>query len=410
MTAAPTLFHNTRRTPPTPALPSPNEMYRALIERDSSLDGAFVAAIRTTGIFCRPGCGAKKPLRENVEFFPDHAAALRAGYRPCLRCRPLDRGRTPPDFVRLALELVEDHPDQRLSAADLRARGLDPHRVARYFKAHYGLTFQAYHRARRLGRALAPLHQGSPVARAASASGFDSESGFREAFARLFGPAPRVASAPSRCSPGSAGESPPSPPHPTLVLIRWLTTPIGPMLAGASDEGVCLLEFIDRRAIEAQVITLRRRLAQATHRPIAIIPDPASPDPSSLDPSSPTPSSHLTTLGAQLAEYFAGKRTDFTVPLHTPGTDFQRRVWQELRRIPCGQVRSYAQQAAAIGRPTATRAVARANGDNRIAIVIPCHRVIGADGSLTGYGGQLWRKQWLLNHERRAGSNEPRTK
>jgi AraC family transcriptional regulator of adaptative response/methylated-DNA-[protein]-cysteine methyltransferase len=117
------------------------------------------------------------------------------------------------------------------------------------------------------------------------------------------------------------------------------------------------------------------------------------------------PRSHLSILATQLAAYFAGTRTTFTVPLHTPGTEFQQQVWRMLRDIPCGQVRSYAQQAAAIGRPTATRAVARANGDNRIAIVIPCHRVIGADGTLTGYGGQLWRKQWLLDHERRMAAH-----
>lgn len=389
MTAAPSLFAPALRDPPTAALPSPDEMYRALVERDSSLDGVFVAAIRTTGIFCRPGCGAKKPLRENVEFFPDHSAALRAGYRPCLRCRPLDRGRTPPDFVRLALELVEDYPDRRLTAADLRARNLDPHRVARYFKSHYGLTFQAYHRARRLGRALAPLHQGAPIARAAHASGFDSESGFREAFSRLFG-------AEGHASPAAPASERSSRAQPTIVLVRWLDTPLGPMLAGASGQGVCLLEFIDRRAVEAQVAALRRQLASAARRPVAIIPDPQPPHPAPADPSS-----LLSALAAQLADYFAGRRTDFTVPLHTSGTEFQQRVWDQLRRIPCGQVRSYAQQAAAIGRPTATRAVARANGDNRIAIVIPCHRVIGADGSLTGYGGQLWRKRWLLDHEQK---------
>jgi AraC family transcriptional regulator of adaptative response/methylated-DNA-[protein]-cysteine methyltransferase len=384
MIAAPALF--SPATPPS--LPTADEMYRALVERDDSLDGVFVAGVKTTGIFCRPGCGAKKPLRENVEFFPDHGAALRAGYRPCLRCRPLDRGRTPPDFVRLALELIEDHPDERITAADLRARGLDPHRVTRYFKAHYGLTFQAFHRARRVGRALAPLRTGAPVARAAAATGFDSESGFREAFTRLFG---AVASASSRSSAAAAEAK--SSHAPAVVLIRWLGTPLGPMLAGASDEGVCLLEFIDRRAIETQITVLRRRLAAASDRPIAMIPD------LSASASSPA-ASHLTALATQLAAYFAGTRTTFTVPLHTPGTDFQRDVWRMLQEIPCGQVRSYAQQAAAIGRPTATRAVARANGDNRIAIVIPCHRVIGADGSLTGYGGQLWRKQWLLDHER----------
>lgn len=341
-------------------------MYRALVERDTRLDGVFVAAIRTTGIFCRPGCGARKPRRENVEFFASGAEALRAGYRPCLRCRPLDLGQAPPAFVQQALDLVESAVDRRLRAADLRARGLDPQRVTRYFKSRYGLTFQAYHRARRIGRALAPLRDGAGVARAAHASGFESESGFREAFARLFG------SAPSAARGGEAG----------LVHIKWLDTPLGPMLAGACEEGVCLLEFVDRRAIEAQVAALRKRLGSS--RPMT----PAASHP------------HLEHLERELGEYFAGTRTVFTVPLHAPGTPFQAQVWEALRRIPCGQTRSYADLAASIGRPTATRAVARANGDNRLAILIPCHRVIAADGGLSGYGGQPWRKQWLLEHER----------
>lgn len=334
-------------------------MFRALVERDRSFDGVFYAGITTTGIFCRPGCGAKKPRPENVEYFPSASQALHAGYRPCLRCRPLDGGERPPEHVRIAMELVERHPDQRVRAMDLRAAGLSPERVTRYFKQHYGLTFQAYHRARRVGRAMTMVRSGSPVARAAARAGYDSESGLREAFARLFG-----------AEAGERGTG--------AVMCRWMKTPLGPMLAAAGDEGVCFLEFIDRRAIEAQVATLRRRMG------VPIVPGEHA---------------HLDALARQLDEYFAGTRREFSLKLHAPGTPFQVQVWDELRRIPCGQTRSYLDLARAIKRPTATRAVARANGDNRLAILIPCHRVIGADGSLTGYGGQLWRKQWLLEHE-----------
>jgi AraC family transcriptional regulator of adaptative response/methylated-DNA-[protein]-cysteine methyltransferase len=164
---------------------------------------------------------------------------------------------------------------------------------------------------------------------------------------------------------------------------------------------VCFLEFTDRRALEAQVATLRRRLA-----PSPIIPDHEPPPPPSTSRAgtphnspSPRASQLLSQLSAQLSSYFAGTLTNFTIPLHAPGTPFQQQVWRELQLIPHGQTRSYLDIARAIERPTATRAVARANGDNRMAIIIPCHRVIGADGSLTGYGGQLWRKQWLLDHE-----------
>jgi AraC family transcriptional regulator of adaptative response/methylated-DNA-[protein]-cysteine methyltransferase len=352
-------------------------MYQAMCDRDRSLDGAFFAAVKTTGIFCRPGCGAKKPRRENVEFYSTVREALHSGYRPCMRCRPLENGDQPPTHVQRALSLIEQHPDRRLRAADLREQDLNPERITRYFKQHYGLTFQAYHRARRVGRALSVVRAGSSHTRAATAAGYNSESGFREAFQKLFG-----ASSPS--------------PSSSPVLIRWLPTPLGPMLAGACDQGVCFLEFTDRRALEAQVAALRRRMDNAP-----FIPDPASSsEMSSLKLSPSSPSSLLSKLSAQLTDYFAGKRTEFALQLHAPGTPFQQQVWEQLQRIPHGQTRSYLDIAKAIKRPTATRAVARANGDNRLAILIPCHRVIGNDGSLTGYGGQIWRKEWLLSHEK----------
>ena len=349
------------------ARPSADEMFAALVSRDTSFDGVFVAAIRTTGIFCRPGCGAKKPLRQNVEFFASPREAMHAGYRACKRCRPMEApgNAARPDWVERVIEAVEQRQDRRVPADDLRAMGIAPERAARWFKTHYGMTFQAYCRARRMGEAMKMIREGASIGRAAARSGYESESGFREAFEDVFGAAPTNA----KTDQGAARE---------LVACR-IETPLGPMLAAAGDTGVSLLEFVDRRALATQIATLRKRVAGVVR---------------------PGINAHLERLRRELEAYFAGKSSRFTVALEAPGTEFQSRVWEALRAIPSGETRSYLDIARQIGRPTATRAVARANGDNRLAILIPCHRVIGSDGTLTGYGGGIWRKEWLLDHER----------
>ncbi|MCC3157060.1 methylated-DNA--[protein]-cysteine S-methyltransferase [Hymenobacter sp. 15J16-1T3B] len=169
---------------------------------------------------------------------------------------------------------------------------------------------------------------------------------------------------------------PTAPDHaPHVLELARLETPLGPMMAGATAEGVCLLEFFERRELQTELQDLAQRFnARVVERD----------------------NPHLRQLRAELAEYFAGSRQEFTVPLLTPGSAFQQQVWQELRLIPYGHTRSYGQQALALKKPEAVRAVAAANGQNRLAILIPCHRVIGADGKLTGYAGGLWRKQRLL--------------
>jgi AraC family transcriptional regulator, regulatory protein of adaptative response / methylated-DNA-[protein]-cysteine methyltransferase len=341
-------------------MPPAARMYRALAERDRSFDGAFVAAVRTTGVFCRPGCGARTPRRENVEFFGDAGEAIRAGFRPCRRCRPLELAGSPPPWVERALRLVE-RSDRRVDSSALRAEGIDPTRAARWFKEHYGMTFQGYQRARRVGDALLPLSAGEPVGSVALSAGFESESGFREAFEKLFGAPPTRA----------ARES-------GAVRVQWVPSPVGPLLLAAHEAALCLLEFADRRSLAAQIETLKRRVGR-----------PISPGANPL----------LEQAKRELAEYFAGERKRFDVPLDAPGTPFEERVWAALREIPYGSTASYADVARSIGSPTAVRAVARANGRNRLAIVIPCHRVIGSDGSLTGYGGGLWRKKALLDLE-----------
>jgi AraC family transcriptional regulator of adaptative response/methylated-DNA-[protein]-cysteine methyltransferase len=343
-------------------LPSEREMYDALVRRDSQYEGVFVVGVRTTGIACRPTCPARKPLATNVEYFAGVREALLAGYRPCLRCRPLEPAGAAPEWLRELLAEVERDPARRWRDADLRALGLEPARVRRWFQREHGMTFHAYHRSQRLGVALGRIHQGADVTDTALAAGYESDSGFREAFGKLFGAAP-----------GAARGS-------TRVLVNRVLTPLGAMLAAATDDALCLLEFTDRRMLATQVQRLRRHLD--AHFVAG-------------------ENQWIAQIQRELAEYFDGARRDFDVPHVTPGTPFQQAVWAELRTIPYGATRSYAEQARAIGRPGAVRAVGTANGDNRIAIVVPCHRVVGADGKLCGYGGQLWRKQALLDLERR---------
>lgn len=231
-----------------------DEMSRAFYGSDAEWDGRFVAAVRTTGIFCRPSCRVRKPLPKNVTFLPDAAAARAAGYRPCLRCQP------------------------------------------------------------------------------------------------------------------EAG---------TPVTIRHITTPIGPMTIGATDAHVVLADFTDRTLMSAQLAAVRRRIGATG------------------EGTSPL----LDRVEEQLAEYFAGTRTAFDLPVDLPGSAFQERVWAELRRIPYGETISYRELARRVGAPAAARAVGRANGSNRLAIVVPCHRVVAANGGLGGYGGGVTAKRHLLDLE-----------
>lgn len=345
-----------------PALPAPRVMHRALRARDASYDGVFFTAVKTTRIFCRPSCPARTPAARNVEFFPGPDQALAAGYRPCLRCKPLLAPGETPGWLRPLLRELEQDPGRRVTDAELRQRGLSPERVRRWFLSSHGTTFQAWQRGRRVGRALDELRAGADLTRTAHESGFESLSGFRAAFQGVVGQAP-----------GRARGAVP-------VRLERLVTPLGPMLAAASQDAVCLLEFDDRRGLPGQVEALARQLG------CVVVPGTCPP---------------LRQLARELDEYFLGERREFETPLDAPGTPFQQAAWAALRAIPYGQTRSYAEQAAAIGKPTATRAVARANGLNRLAIVIPCHRVVGSDGQLTGYGGGLWRKKALLELERR---------
>lgn len=319
-----------------PALPGSAEMARAYLGRDASYDGIFFLAVRTTGIFCKPSCPARKPHKINVQYFSSAREAIFAGYRPCKRCHPLHAGGAVPSWIQEALDLIEQDPTARFTDARLRSMGIDPVRTRRFFLKTYGMTFQAYCRGRRLGQSLEQIRMGADLDDIVLGHGFDSHSGFREAFVRAFGQ-----------PPGRSRTT-------GCILIAWIESPLGPLLAGATTEGICLLEFTDRRMLEAQFRTLRRLFSHS------IVPGE---------------NAHLKRLKVELDEYFSGTRTTFTIPLSVPGTDFQKRVWNGLLTIPYGQTVSYDEIAGRIGSPDAQRAVGRANGMNRIAIVIPCHRV-----------------------------------
>ena len=338
-------------------LPTPLEMERAHRERDASYDGIFFLAVKTTGIFCRPSCPARKPLPSNIEYFPSAREAVFAGYRPCKRCRPLETNGTPPEWVGKLLSTIEQNPTARYSDAYLRSVGIEPARARRFFQKNYGMTFQAYCRGRRLGKSFEQIRLGVDLDDVALGYGYDSHSGFREAFAKTFGKAP-----------GKSRES-------DCIVTTWIESPFGPLVAAATSEGICLLEFTDRRMIDHQFSRLRKYFQ------CAIIPGE---------------NKHIVQLRKELKEYFEGKRETFSLPLVYPGSPFEQKVWNTLLKIPYGSTVSYEDIAKKIGVPKSSRAVGRANGFNRIAIVIPCHRVINKSGELGGYGGGLWRKRMLL--------------
>ncbi len=333
--------------------------YQALVDKDSHYEGVFIVGVKTTGIFCRPTCPARKPKFDNCEFFPEAEAALLAGYRACKRCQPLLPVQERHPLLKRVLEAIDANPTKRWREADLTDFAADASTVRRQFKKHVGMTFVQYARARRLGIAMKAIRAGHSVIDAQLTAGYDSASGFREAFTQTLGTAP-----------SKLDDKQP------LLTATWLDTPLGAMIAISNEHALYLLEFVDRRALETELTRLRQRYT--------ILPGDTSVSQQLRD---------------ELSAYFAGTSATFQTPLHLLGTAFQTSVWQHLETIPAGQTRSYKTLAEALHKPTAIRAVAAANGANQVAILVPCHRVIGSDGNLRGYGGGLARKRWLLEHE-----------
>lgn len=332
--------------------------WRAVLARDRASDGRFVTGVLSTGIYCRPSCAARHPRRENVRFFADGAAARAAGLRPCRRCSPDDVARDE-RAVLSAIAAIRS-AGQSLALADLAAQaGYSPTHFQRVFARHTGLSPAAYARALRAERTAQALSQEARVTDAIYEAGFSGPSRFYAASEE------RLGMTASAWVNGGRG-----------VTIRWavVDTSLGAMLVAATDKGVCRLSFNEGPD------ELARRFPAAQLAP----GDDA--------------------FAALLAEVVAAVERpdrDFAhIPIDVKGTAFQEAVWRELRRIPAGETRSYAQIAAAAGNPTAVRAAGSANGANNVAVLIPCHRVIRTDGTLGGYAYGLDIKRELLARER----------
>lgn len=334
--------------------------YQALLHKEPSFVGIFFVGVKTTQIFCIATCRARKPKLENVEFYTTFKEALDNGYRPCKICKPTQNSHTAPAAIETAIALVRANPKEKITDQMLREQDIEPAKVRRWFKKHYGLTFHAFQRMYRINSAFQELKAGKKVTTTAFDIGYESLSGFGYTYKKLFGQSPQ----------NSLGEQ--------VILINRLTTPLGPMFICATEKGICLLEFVERKKLETEFKDLQRLLKASI-----IMGENA----------------HIQQAKQELKEYFAGTRQQFQVPLDTPGTAFQQTAWQALTTIPYGQTVSYKEQATKIQNPKAVRAVATANGANRVAIILPCHRVVGSDGALTGYAGGLERKKWLLEHE-----------
>lgn len=334
--------------------------YKALLERKESFVGIFFVGVKTTSVFCIATCRARKPKKENVEFFSSFKDAMDNGYRPCKICRPTENATQAPQQVERAIKLIKENPKEKITDHHLRLQNIGPELVRRWFKKTYGMTFQTYQRMYRINNALKELKNGKNTTESAFDSGYGSLSGFGYTFKKVMG-----------SSPKNSSEN-------NLILINRLTTPLGPMFVCATEKGVCLLEFTDRRMLETEFTDLQRLLKAKI-----IIGE----------------NEHIKQVKKEISEYFEGKRKTFDVTIDAPGTDFQKTVWARLQEIEYGTTTSYQAQAEKVNNPKAVRAVASANGHNRISIIIPCHRVIGKDGKLTGYGGGIERKKWLIEHE-----------
>ncbi|MEQ7873106.1 methylated-DNA--[protein]-cysteine S-methyltransferase [Sphingomonas sp. ASV193] len=329
--------------------------WAAFEARDRDWDGRAIVAVVTTGIYCKPSCPARRPKRENVRFFATAADARATGFRACRRCKPDEVGRDREAIVR-AVHLIQSAEAPPRLAELAQAVGYAPHHFQRLFTRALGVSPAAYARARRAGRAKAALSAGGPVTDAIYDAGYAAPSRFYEDSKA------RMGMTPSAWRDGGRGET-----------IRYVEaeTPVGPMLVAATARGICSMNFDEDEA------ALRRRFPNAT-----LLPDDGTIAP---------------WVAAALRE--VERPTGHDLPLDVRGTAFQERVWAELRKIPLGETRSYADIAAAIGQPGATRAVGTANGANPVAVLVPCHRVIRGDGSLGGYAGGLARKEKLLAAE-----------
>jgi len=337
---------------------SPSQRWQAVMARDRRFDGAFVYAVRSTGIYCRPSCASRRPRRPQVTFFPIPEAAEREGFRACRRCHPADANAGDP-----AVTLVRE-ACRALDAGE-RPTGAPPRRLVRAFKRVLGITPKEYADARRVARFKRELKRRKQVSPALYEAGYGSTSRVYERTHAQLGMTPAT------YARGGVGID---------IVFVTVPTALGRLLVAATDRGVCRVMLGDNAAaLEAD---LRREFDAARVRH--------------------EKGGKLEGFVDAILSYLEGREPHLDLPLDIRATAFQRRVWQELQRIPFGATRTYTEVATSIGQPKATRAVARACATNPVALIVPCHRVVRGDGDLGGYRWGVERKRALLEKERDA--------
>lgn len=341
----------------------------AVRRRDRASDGSFVYGVLTTGVYCRPSCPSRRPLRRNVRFYASPAEAERDGLRACLRCRPQDAEPAAARRLRDLCDYIGKHCEERLPLEDLARRaGVSPYHLQRTFKAALGVSPRQYQEAARTGALKRSLRQARSVTEAGYEAGLGSSSRLYERTEQ------RLGMTPGQYRAGGGGLS---------ISYVSFRSPLGLLMLGATDRGLCFAQFGGSE--DELVARMREEYPRARLEPVRQPDNPA-----------------LLAWRDALASHLEGRAGTLDVPVDVAATAFQVRVWNYLRTIPRGETRSYAQVAEGVGRPSAARAVAQACAANRVAIAIPCHRVIRGSGALGGYRWGVARKEALLRGERAA--------
>src|SRR6266566_1514490 len=357
-----------------PAIMNNPELWNAVLARDASQDGSFVFAVRSTGIYCRPSCPARRPRREQVSFFQVPEAAEQAGFRACRRCHPRRARNEDPqiELVRQICHAIDEHDEEPTTLKTLSAEtGVSAQHLQRTFKGVMGITPRQYAESRRLKQFKSNVKNGASVTDAMYDAGYGSSRGLYEKSSARLGMTPATY--------GRGGRG-------MRIIYTIANCSLGRLLVAATERGVCSVALGDSDA------DLERAL-------LAEYPN------ASIDKKDTVISPSLNLWLSKVLEHLNGKTPRIDLPLDIQATAFQWRVWDELRQIPLGATRSYRQIANAIGKPKAVRAVARACAGNHVALVIPCHRVIHEDQSLGGYRWGLERKRKLLKGEQEMNTN-----
>jgi AraC family transcriptional regulator of adaptative response/methylated-DNA-[protein]-cysteine methyltransferase len=334
------------------------EYYSALMSRNSEFEGIFFYAVDTTGTFCRPTCPSRKPKIENCKFFRTIEKAFKAAYRPCLRCNPFLFPNGITHLVETLLTAVEESPDRHWQKEDFSKLGVNPITVRRQFKKRFGTTFVEYVRMRRLELALNLIKSGKSIIDAQIALGYESSSGLRDAFYRLFG------SAPSKLE------------NINILKISLIDTPFGPMKAIANDKILFFLDFTDRKDLDSKIEEFKIKTQSI------IFPGISNP---------------ILCMEKELDQYFKGELKAFTTPLWLDGSSFQQCVWEEVKKIPFGNMRTYSDIIQSVD--CKPQAIMDALKSNRFTIVIPFHRLLNSIEENDFCNGSLTRNKWLLIHE-----------